>query len=445
MGEYSGSLFPDTKEFEDKFRLLYGEFCKNQHLEYLERKYRDAAMAEIYRFGFPVRHNEEWLKTPIRRILGYDYQIPKFLIDDTITENHLDMAEITGKEKLALVTIDGRAIEKFSSYFNLVSEESNKKITFSNPVDNAFTRLSRAFGNNYEIKLSDNNISQSPIHIIHYATPEVFSAPRLQITLGENVEATIVQTSLPYVREGSTENPSLEVSSGNITLGKGAKLNFIRLNADSSSAFNLNNTTVIQNEGSELELVHIVTGGCVVRCDLNVLSLASKTKSRFGAAVISGIEDTKQILDMHSYMEHTAPGSFSDQLYKMVIGGNSQGVFSGKIHVRSEAQQTNAVQLNSNLLMDKGTVNSQPLLEISADDVRCTHGSTTGRISQEELFYLLSRGIKYSEAIKILIGGFLGDIIQRVSEESLRFRILKLINEKLIKLIDKDTKTVSRL
>jgi Fe-S cluster assembly protein SufD len=129
-------------------------------------------------------------------------------------------------------------------------------------------------------------------------------------------------------------------------------------------------------------------------------------------------------IDNHTTMNHMAPHSTSNELYKGVLKGKASGVFYGKINVFKDAQKTNAFQSNRNLLLsDDASVNAKPALEIYADDVKCSHGSTTGQLDEKALFYLRSRGISQDRAVQLLLEGFLSEVINEVKNESLRNRV----------------------
>ena len=144
------------------------------------------------------------------------------------------------------------------------------------------------------------------------------------------------------------------------------------------------------------------------------------------------ITDGNQLVDNHTLVDHAKPNCESNELYKCVLGGKSQGVFNGKVFVRQDAQKTNAYQSNKNILLsDEATMNTKPQLEIFADDVKCSHGATTGQLDAEALFYLRSRGIGENAAKAFLNIAFAADVIKNISIENLRDRLMPLIESKL--------------
>jgi Fe-S cluster assembly protein SufD len=137
-------------------------------------------------------------------------------------------------------------------------------------------------------------------------------------------------------------------------------------------------------------------------------------------------------VDNHTVVDNVKPNCYSNELYKGIIDGKATGVFNGKIFVRQDAQKTNAYQSNKNVLLSEGaSVNTKPQLEIFADDVKCSHGCTIGRLDEESLFYLRSRGISESTARSLLLHGFAVDILDQIKIAPIREYVDKLISERL--------------
>jgi Fe-S cluster assembly protein SufD len=140
------------------------------------------------------------------------------------------------------------------------------------------------------------------------------------------------------------------------------------------------------------------------------------------------------LADNHTVVDHRKPNSFSNELYKGIMDDNSKGVFNGKIYVRPNAQKTNAFQANRNILLtDKATVNTKPQLEIWADDVKCSHGCTTGQLDDEAVFYLQSRGISKETARAMMLYAFAGEILDNISHPELKTYLDQLVSERLHK------------
>ena len=142
--------------------------------------------------------------------------------------------------------------------------------------------------------------------------------------------------------------------------------------------------------------------------------------------------DQEQHVDNHTTVDHKKPNSFSNELYKGIIGGNSNGVFNGKIFVRPGAQKTNAYQSNSNILIsDEASMNTKPQLEIWADDVKCSHGATTGQLDNEQIFYLRSRGLSPESAQAMLLYAFAREVIDKAEITELREYLDQKVTQRL--------------
>lgn len=138
------------------------------------------------------------------------------------------------------------------------------------------------------------------------------------------------------------------------------------------------------------------------------------------------------LADNHTTVDHKKPNSYSNELYKGLMDDKSKGVFNGKIFVRPDAQKTNAFQSNNNILLsENASVNTKPQLEIWADDVKCSHGCTTGQLDEQALFYLRSRGLSKDKAKAILLMAFVAEVIESVKEESIRKYLQQLVSKRL--------------
>ena len=159
-----------------------------------------------------------------------------------------------------------------------------------------------------------------------------------------------------------------------------------------------------------------------------ILEAANNEGHLYGLYMVNG----KTHVDNHSIVDNVMPNCFSNEFYKGIMDGNSTGVFNGKIFVRQDAQKTNAYQSNKNVLMgNSASVNSKPQLEIFADDVKCSHGCTVGRLDDEALFYLRTRGIDEKNAKALLLHAFAQDILEQVKPQPLRKYLEQKINERL--------------
>jgi Fe-S cluster assembly protein SufD len=214
-----------------------------------------------------------------------------------------------------------------------------------------------------------------------------------------------------------------------IVLAEGATLEHVIVQEEGREAHQLAARQVKLSRGSRYSGQAISLGGALARTDIGVVLEGEGAEASLdGLYVVDG----SQQADTHLTVRHASPACNSHQLYKGVLGGRARAVFNGTIIVDQNAQKTDAKQSNRNLLLsDDALVNSNPQLEIFADDVRCTHGSTIGRLDEEAVFYLRSRGIDREAAERLLTLAFAGEILDRIPVEALRERLDKVIAGRL--------------
>jgi Fe-S cluster assembly protein SufD len=199
--------------------------------------------------------------------------------------------------------------------------------------------------------------------------------------------------------------------------------------SEGNGDFHIDFTCVHQKRNSNFKIHTLTTGGKLVRNNLKI-ELQEKNCNAYlnGLYIVSGDSH----VDNHSFVDHASPECYSNELYKGVLNGNGRGVFNGKIFVRKDAQKTNAYQSNKNILLsDDAVMNSKPQLEIYADDVKCSHGATTGQLDPEALFYLRSRGISEANSKAMLTQSFAGEILESITLDAAREKAEELVLEKL--------------
>ena len=437
--------------YVERFRKLYREHGAELAVDAADAAARAAALEELAATGFPLRHDEEWVHTPLRAVVEQTYRLGRAATDPIplagvaatlvagdpvalVTSNGADAGAVTGA-----VTGNGAARDVPSAPGNTAPPAATR---FTRPTGSAFTHLARVFGRRHELHLdAAAGVAPGhavPVHLVHLTAAGMLSAPRVRIRIGAGARVTLVET-FAAADPAADAAPSLTCSDTEIHLGAGAALTYVRVQAAAADSFDLGSTTVVQERDSELHALSVAVGARLARHTLNLLAAAPGTSSRLGGAAVAGAAPAEhtpapQVIDNHTYLEHAAPSCASRQLYKMVLGGGGHGVFSGRILVRPVAQQTDAFQLNQNLLLDDAVVDTKPQLEIGADDVRCTHGATTGRLNQDQVFYLQTRGIPRPAAGQMLARGFLDEVVGDLPAAALRPRLLELLHRRLDRL-----------
>jgi Fe-S cluster assembly protein SufD len=244
------------------------------------------------------------------------------------------------------------------------------------------------------------------------------SAPRILIVAEQGSRATVVEQHL-----GNGSSVSCPVSE--IVLGEKAELDHVIVQEEDPSSHHVAVRQARLAGGSRYSAQAISLGAALARTDIGVvLDGEGAEASLDGLYLVDG----SQQADTHLTMRHAAAHCTSHQLYRGILGGQAKAVFNGRIIVDQDSQKTDANQSNRNLLLsDDAVVNSNPQLEIFADDVRCTHGSTVGQLDEEAIFYLRSRGIGRDEAVQLLTLAFAGEILERIPIEQIRRRLAGVV------------------
>lgn len=266
----------------------------------------------------------------------------------------------------------------------------------------------------------------APIEVHHFLTKDHAACfPHLWIVAEENAEVEVIE----YCHGLKRDSGGLCIGASDIHLKSGARVRLIRAqNWGEKACSYYINSSLLDRDASLMSLI------------LNLGSDYARTESKsrlIGAGARSdmlslSVPHGHQEFDQRTYQDHAAPHTSSDLLYKNALCDHARTIFSGMIRVEPSAQHTDAYQANRNLLLsDTAEANAMPGLEIEANEVRCTHGATTGQIDQEQLFYLLSRGLSISVARKLFIFGFFQDVFDRVKDPKLMETFTSLIDEKL--------------
>jgi Fe-S cluster assembly protein SufD len=214
-----------------------------------------------------------------------------------------------------------------------------------------------------------------------------------------------------------------------IFLDENAIVDHYKLQNESIKANHISVQQVYQDSNSNFTSHVFTFGGSLVRNDVNVILDGEGIDSTINSIYMLAGD---QHVDNHTFIDHARPHCNSRENYKGILNDQSRAVFNGKIYVRQDAQKTDAIQFNRNLLLtDSALVNTQPQLEIFADDVRCTHGGTVGQMDEDALFYLKARGIGETNARKITVQAFAGEIIENIKVDVVREKVIRLVNDRL--------------
>jgi Fe-S cluster assembly protein SufD len=366
---------------------------------------------------FPTTRDEAWKYTRVNKIAG----IRKPEYEYIFSENDLKQF-IVNEESFNVIIVDGIPKAFFPLNNNqkglsikplstCSSEELKSSLSEFN-LNTIFDHLNTLYLTDGILISTEKNVCPAPISLVHVCTGnDNIHHSRIIIEQDKNSKLEILQY---YTSFNATNNYLNNVTS--ISLKPDAQLELYKIQ------HSLGNNMLISNEVSKQEknsrlTIHTHTLDCgFVRnsCELQVKGENAET-NLYGTYLLR----EKEHVDSHTCIDHQVANCLSNEKYKGVIGDSATAVFNGKVFVRENAQKINAFQSNANILTSPGaTVNSKPELEIYADDVKCSHGSTTGQLDEEALFYLRARGLSEKSAKDLLIEAFLGDVVNEVKNES---------------------------
>jgi Fe-S cluster assembly protein SufD len=261
------------------------------------------------------------------------------------------------------------------------------------------------------ISVDKNVVINEPIQFIHLLSgSNTIANTRNYIQLAPFSKAEIIQSYYSLEAEKAFTNIINEIN-----IAENAMLTINKLQCETENSFHISTDQVAQEKDSNFSINTITLNGTLVRNNLNIEVNGTNCETH-----LNGIYLLKenQHVDNHTVVDHKAPHCESHELYKGVIDDKATAVFNGKVFVRKDSQKINAFQSNANVLLsDDASVNSKPELEIYADDVKCSHGSTTGQLNEEAVFYLRARGISEKSARHLMVSAFIEDVISKIENE----------------------------
>ena len=407
-------------------------------------EYRTKAIANFEQLGLPTNKSEEYRFTPITRAIAKNFEWKNKLSPSSITS--IDQFLIDGIEATILVFVNGSysrshskidhsskeiKITSLSEAFRADKEVIRKYFDkVSQSEADPFAAMNTAFWQEgIFIHVSENTNVERPILFLHISDAnqeQVITHSRVLLVVEKRSSLSVIEK---FDSVGS--NPIFQTLTEEIIVKENAQLEYCKIQNDSGNSHQVTNTVIQQSNSSKVDTCTITLNGQLVRNNFSIVIDGEHCESHFhGLYLLNG----NTIADNHTVVDHKKPNSFSNELYKGIMDGNSKGIFNGKIFVRPQAQKTNAFQSNRNILMSEdATVNTKPQLEIWADDVKCSHGCTSGQLDEEALFYLQTRGIPYDSAKAMLLYAFALDVLAPVKNEKLKAYLDSLIADRLNK------------
>ena len=401
---------------------------------------RRAAMDRFARVGFPTAKDEEWRFTPVTPIAqGAFTPAPAA----SVTAEALAPFLFGNPGWPLLVFVNGRYLPELSSAAlpggavaeNLAAAIARDPSLEAHlgrhaPVEeSAFTALNTAFlREGAFVHVPARVVLPEPVHALFVTTASAeggVAHPRNLFIVEREARASIIESYVTLAPGASYfTNAVTEVLSG-----ENAWTEHTRLQRESESAYHVGLTHVEQQRDSHYRSFTLAMGGAIARHNLHVrLNAPGIETLMYGLYLTRG----QQLVDNHTAIYHDHPNCNSWEVYKGVLDGRSRAVFNGKVFVKPEAQKTDAKQTNRNLILSDGArVDTKPQLEIFADDVKCTHGATIGRLDEVAVFYARSRGIPAAEARRLLTYAFAAEVVHEVALAPVREELDRLVLERL--------------
>jgi Fe-S cluster assembly protein SufD len=399
------------------------------------RERRRSAIASFQELGFPTSRDEEWRHTNVEPLLAVDFGRANGG-GQTLQVEELFASSFTDPAYNRLVFINGAYSPTLSSLRGIAAsvrvESLAAALKNDDPVleahlsqyardhEQAFTALNTAFAaDGALIHVPKGVVIEEPIYLVYASvgdTKPFLSQPRNLVLLDSSSQTRIVESFIGAGEQVYFNNVVTEIVGG-----EGATIDYYRLQREGKNGFHIGALEARLHAHCNLTAHAITLSGALVRNDVHVV-LAGEGAECFlsGLYLLEG----KQHVDNHTEIEHVQPRATSFELYKGILGGAAHAVFNGKILVHKDAQKTNARQTNKNLLLSEdAVVNTKPQLEIHADDVKCSHGSTIGQLDRDALFYLRSRGLDLSDAQSLLSYAFASDVVGRIKIGPMRARL----------------------
>ena len=378
--------------------------------------------------GFPSRKQEDWKFLDISQIIKKNITDLSFF-NDFSQSNEIDPSIfVDGLEHNKIIFINGR-IEKID--FNYedhnkieISDETKKDVSFD--YENSLIDLNGAFTHKvFKIIIKKNYSLKRPLIIYHSTNDKIKSTNinlRLNFELGENSCLRLID----YFTQNTAKN-FINIFY-NFNLEKDSILKNYKIDKFRNDNLKYSFNNIEQDNNSVSETFILSAGSNYFKNEINC-NLNGKYSSAFINGVFS-LKDNQQH-EIRTTINHLVENTKSYQLIKSVLGKNSKSAYQGRIFVNSNAQKTDGYQLSKSILLDETSeFNAKPELEIYADDVKCSHGSASGSLNEDSIFYLMSRGLNYQQSKELLINGFLLDVVEKITDSEIKNLIKNIIGLK---------------
>ena len=430
-----------TEELVDLFtqnQSIYNEGCP----EYMNEA-RKVAIQKFQEKGIPSRKSENYKYTDLRPVFQNDFSVVPRYVEQNVDLHEVFNCDVPQLNSHIILLINGwyygrnRKMGNFpegvicSSLHHAAKEHPEIVEKYYNQLagesEDPMTNLNTSFAKDgLFFYVPDNVTIDAPVQVINLlnARENTFAVQRNLFVLGKNSEAKIV-----FCDHTLNQNYYILNNLSECFVDQDARFGFYSVQNQHNGAVNNTHFFAKLEKNANLDTNSLTLNGGIVRNNLSVKLAGEHAHANMNGLVLS---DEKQHVDNFTAIDHMVPNCTSSQLYKNILDDHSTGAFAGRIHVLRDAQKTEAFQQNNNVLLSEtAEMNTKPQLIIDADDVRCSHGATVGRIDEDALFYLRARGIGEEEARLMIMFAFADQVLSQIGVAELRERMEELVDKRL--------------
>ncbi|HSE88719.1 MAG TPA: Fe-S cluster assembly protein SufD [Candidatus Binatia bacterium] len=402
------------------------------------RKIREAGIASFEKLGFPTARNEDWKYTSVGLLAKTVFERGEYSGNDikAVAADAIRALSFADSVYNRLVFVNGVSSPELSGLHRLPAAARVESLAnalrhdddilqahlsrYVRYQEHSFVALNTAFIDDGALVLIPKGaVVEEPIYLVFVSTGQsgpVVSHPRNLIVAREGSQARIVEIHIGAGSGSYFANAVTEIFGG-----EGASIDHYLLQREGDEGIHIGTLEAQLSRQCNFSANSITLAGSLVRNDVHVVLNGEGSECSLNGLYLV---DGKQHVDNHTEIEHCMPRAKSQELYKGILSGSARGVFNGKILVHKDAQKSDARQTNKNLVLSENAViNTKPQLEIHADDVKCSHGSTVGQLDRDALFYLRSRGIGSVEAQSLLCYAFASEVVNRVKVATMRAQL----------------------
>ena len=406
---------------QNELKLNFDKIISLNNFSDSQKKIKQENFNNYFEKGLPNKRNEDWKFSDINQIISKNFDNLNFIVDQNKIFEEKDFPLEFEHNKISFV--DGKLYD-----FDFKHEDKDKILVDQNLdlddtiYQNTLLNLNSAFLTSVsKITIKKGYNVKKPLILFNYLSDGLKSSAinsRVDINLEDDSSLCVVN----FLNENSEKN--FINFRQKIKIGENSILKNYSLDSNTSENIKYFNKDINLSKNSHLEYFILSEGSKFIKQDINC-----NLDDEYGSIALNGIInlENEKHHEIKTVINHKKENCKSYQLIKSVLNDKSKGIYQGKIFVSPEAQKTDGYQLSRALLLNESVeFNAKPELEIYADDVKCSHGSTSGNIDENSIFYLMSRGLSYSESKKLLTNGFLNEVIEKISNEDVKKLVKKL-------------------